>query len=139
MKLEDLEKKNIYQVPNKYFDQLPGSIMARVSVTEEKSSIFSFWQIPYFRNALTCFTLIIAFVFTFLLTPKPITKKDFELTSVSDKEVLDYLLQADEINHQDLTELAQTSIDITHEFIEASTEDLLQITDPMDVEEIIMN
>ena len=37
MKLEDIKKKNIYTVPDKYFDQLPTRIQARVN---EKKPVF---------------------------------------------------------------------------------------------------
>ena len=47
MKLEDIKKKNIYTVPDKYFDQLPTRIQSRVNEQKPVSWLSWDWRLSY--------------------------------------------------------------------------------------------
>ena len=47
MKLEDIKKKNIYSVPDKYFDQLPTRIQSRVNEKKPVSGLYLNWSLVY--------------------------------------------------------------------------------------------
>ena len=63
MKLEDIKKKNIYSVPDKYFDQLPTRIQARVNESKPVFSISWSRNLIYKIAAPTLVIIFIAFYF----------------------------------------------------------------------------
>lgn len=54
-KLEDLSRKNIFKVPDGYFEKLPGIIQARVAKPEPKT-----WFAPALKFAMPVVALVIA-------------------------------------------------------------------------------
>jgi hypothetical protein len=132
MKLDDLPKKNIYQVPDRYFDQLPGRVMARVREKESASNpvaMLAFWRQPYLRAGLAALAFLLTFIFLFTLQsnqPQPGTPSDVLLADVTEKEALDYLMVSDQLETQDLTGLPLPDQDLSHEFIQVSQDELQQ-------------
>jgi hypothetical protein len=142
MRLEDLPKKNIYQVPDRYFDQLPAKVMARVRDKEAASNPvawLTFWHQPFLRGALAGLALVLSFIFIFTINsdqPQSSDTSEALLSSVSETEALDFLMNSDELETQDLTGLPLSDEDLSHEFIQVSQEDLLQAVENEDLGEI---
>jgi hypothetical protein len=139
MKLKDLPKKNIYQVPDRYFDQLPGVVMARVRERESAHNplaLFTFWRQPLLRGALAGLALVLSFVYIFTFNsdqPQSVAASDTLLANVTEKEALDYLMASDQLDDQDLTGLSLPDADLSHEFIQVSQEELLQAVENEDL------
>jgi len=91
-KLEDIPKKHPFNVPEDYFDRLPGMIQARIEkesgVKEEK---------PYFRYALQYAlpVIVLAIVAVIYLVPQKSQDVDTLLASVSTEELVAYLEQSE--------------------------------------------
>jgi len=143
MKLEDLEKKNIYQVPQNYFDKLPGRVMMQVQENNpaEQVSIWVSRRYFYCRSALVGLVLILTFVCIFLLNSQPSLKETSTslLARISDKEALDYLVSTEKLETRDLTLLSQANTDLAHEFIQVSREDVLRELEELELEELELN
>lgn len=102
-KLEDIPKKTIFEVPEGYFDKLPGVIQSRIA---EKSPVRE--QASYFalslRYALPAIVLIAASVFVYQ-TYYNNQPSDVEsiLASVDSQDLVDYL-DEDEVSMEDILE-----------------------------------
>jgi hypothetical protein len=147
MKLDDLPKKNIYQVPDRYFDQLPGVVMARVREKEAANNpvtISTFWRQPLLRVALASLALVLTFFIIFSTNSNQSNSSQSNsssgsevlLSSVSEKDAVEYLMTSDRLETQDLTILALTDEDMSHEFIQVSQEEILQAVENEDLGEI---
>lgn len=137
MKPEDLQRKNIYRVPENYFDKLPGKIMARVTESPVKQHQYIFsgsWNI-YLKGALASVVLVVAFIFLFLFKQQPAAESHELLASISNKEAIEYLSEMEKLESQDLSLLSQSEQDLSHEFIQASQEDILEEVGQVDLEE----
>jgi hypothetical protein len=132
MKLDDLPKKNIYQVPDRYFDQLPGRVMARVREKESANNpvaMLAFWRQPFLRAGLAALALVLTFIYLFTFKsgqPQPGAGSEALLANVTEKEALEYLMVSDQLETRDLTGLPLSDQDLSHEFIQVSQEELQQ-------------
>lgn len=90
MRLEDIEKKNIYTVPDKYFDQLPTRIQARV--TKKKWGFgFSFnWNLAVKVAAPAFAIILILFYFGIPGSTNSLNAEEI-LAQVSTEDVIAYL------------------------------------------------
>lgn len=91
-KLEDIPKKQLFEVPEGYFDHLPGLIQVRVSKQEEQSA----WQ-PYLGYGLKFAipTLAIGVVALFLWNgPTPQSAEEV-LASINSEQLVAYLQETD--------------------------------------------
>ena len=99
-KLEDIPRKNVFEVPEGYFDRLPGIIQARVAEKENSHA----WS-PYFRYslqyALPALILVVASIFYFR-TPEALSVQDL-LASVDSEQLVAYLGESD-LNTDELLE-----------------------------------
>jgi hypothetical protein len=142
MKLDDLPKKNIYQVPDRYFDQLPARVMSRVREKEASNyqlAILTFLRQPFLRGALAGLALVLSFIFIFTHNsqqPNSSTDSELLLSSISEKDALDYLMASDQLETQDLTILSLSDEDRSHEFIQVSQEAILQAVEQGDLGDI---
>ena len=140
MKLDDLPKKNIYRVPDRYFDQLPGVVMARVREKEAAHNpvaIFTFWRQPLLlRVALASLAIILSCIVIFNHSNQSNSSSSGEmlLSSVSEKDAVDYLMTSNQLETQDLTILSLSDEDMSHEFIQVSQEEILQAVENEDLE-----
>lgn len=91
-KLEDIPKKQLFEVPEGYFDRLPGLIQARVS-RQEKQSVGQ----PYLRYGLKYAlpTFAIAVVTLFLWTGPTTQSAEEVLASISSEQLVAYLQETD--------------------------------------------
>ena len=143
MKLDELPKKNIYEVPADYFEKLPGVMMTRVQGKHRRSQ--SAWafvgQAYWLRNALAGLALVLGIFFIFLFnsnlnTTQPDQNPEVLLAKVSKTEAMDYLLNNEQIHATDLAYLSQADEDISYEFIQASEDDIwheIELTDLNDI------
>lgn len=112
-KLENIPKKNIYKVPEGYFDQLPMVLQARIEALQPKAQPKPWLQYS-FRYALPMVILAAATIFLFKPRQSEVEKL---LASVSTTELVAYL-QETTLTTEDLLE--------DYEFDEASAEAIEQ-------------
>ena len=110
-KLEDIPKKHPFEVPEGYFDSLPGIIQSRIA---DKSEVRE--AKPYFRYALQYAlpVVILAIVTIIYVVPSKPQSIDSMLSSVSTEELVAYLEQS-EITTEELLE----TIELNDENVEA--------------------
>lgn len=90
MRLEDIEKKNIYKVPDKYFDQLPTRIQSR---TAKKKPAFGFslnWNLAV-KVAVPAFAVILILFYFGIPRGTNNLSADEILAQVSTEDVIAYL------------------------------------------------
>jgi hypothetical protein len=98
-KLEDISKKNIFEVPEGYFDRLPGVIQSRI-VTKPKESFQWTMALKY---AIPVILLAVVGIFWFNNTPvNPYAMED-QLATVQEDQLSLYLNDAD-LTTDDLAE-----------------------------------
>lgn len=102
-RLEDIPKKNIYQVPEGYFDRLPGVIQSRV--TESKRSYQFTWGVAV-RYALPVFIGLAAGIFWYQSN----RSVEDKLEKI-DVEQLAYFLEDSDFTTEELTETVTWSED----------------------------
>lgn len=143
MKLDELPKKNIYEVPAGYFEKLPGVMMARVQ--EKSYAPKPVWalltQTYWLRSSLAGLALVIAIFSLFLFNSpnQPAQNPDELIAAVSKTEAMDYLLNNEQLHPNDLAYLSQADQDISYEFIQASEEDIWQEVEFEDLHDITFN
>ena len=116
-KLEDIPKKMLFEVPEGYFDKLPGVIQARVSEKRPESAWAGFGSFAV-KFALPVIAVIAAGVF---YLSSPVTVSAEELLAGIDSEQLVAYLQESDLNADDLLE----SIPLDLEEADAIEEDAL--------------
>lgn len=94
MKLEEIKKKNIYTVPDKYFDQLPTRIQSRVNEKTPVSTLHWNWGWLYKLAIPAAAVLFLIFYFgkTDFNTPQ---NAEAILDQVSTDDVIAYLSEMD--------------------------------------------
>ena len=99
-KLDEIPKKNVFEVPDGYFDRLPMKILARLETPAQTPSI-SIWNL-IFRYALP--SVIAVFALVYFLRPKSYEPEDL-LAGIASEHLIAYLHDSD-INESDLLEAA---------------------------------
>lgn len=138
--IEDLEKKQVFKVPDGYFEQLPELIRDNVQVQKPGFSLFPFPAVARYGMALISLCLIV--VAGYFLN-KPAARQvppEQILSQVSGKEIIQYLQQT-ELSQYDLVEKA-TEADIilenkALEEVDISQDMILEEYDPELIEELI--
>lgn len=95
-RLEDIPKKNIFQVPDGYFEKLPGVIHARVAKPEK-----AVWFVPMLKYALPVLAVVVLGILWFS-NPKG-NSFDEQLASIQTEQLIAYLDDSD-LNFDELTE-----------------------------------
>lgn len=115
-KLDDIPKKGIYEVPEGYFDRLPGIIQARVAENSPRQVAR-----PYFRYALQYAVpvILLAVISLFLLKPKTTQGAEELMASVATQDLVSYLEDSDITVEQLLF-----SIDVDDELVDAIEEEV---------------
>jgi len=90
MKLEDIKKKNIYTVPDKYFDQLPTRIQSKVNEKKPVSWFSWDWKLSY-KVAMPAIAVVLFVLF--LVKPDSNINQDpgTLLAEVSTEDIIAYL------------------------------------------------
>ncbi|QMU29731.1 hypothetical protein [Adhaeribacter radiodurans] len=143
-KLENLPKSNLYRVPDKYFEKLPGVIMERVNpgtLTTENNWLSSLWTT--YRIAFTSVFLLISFVAAFLgaqnLSVINNSASGINLVNISRGDALEYVLLQDEVDSRDMAELSFTDADLSTDFTNLTPNDILETVDEQQLEEVYFN
>jgi hypothetical protein len=99
-KLEDIPKKDIFEVPDGYFDRLPGIIQARVANTKRESA----W-LPYFTQGLKyALPVVVIGVVSFFYFSNPKEQSaEMMIASIDSGQLVAYLDDSD-ISTDDLLE-----------------------------------
>ena len=112
-KLEDIPKKNIFEVPEGYFDRLPGIIQARVSESKPSFGWHLFWVALRYAVAV----LLVVAVGIFWFTRGSLSSMDkikSELASIDPGQLVEYL-DEHELATEDLAErIAWSSEDLNN-------------------------
>lgn len=126
-KLEDIPKKGIFEVPEGYFERLPGIIQSRVAETRPGTTTR-----PYTRYALQYAlpVVLLLIVAVFFLKPNKSLTAEGLLASVSTEELANYLEQSD-LSLEELLDNA-TYDDTIVEAIEAEAFTLLPVEEAME-------
>ena len=130
-KLEDIPKKSIFEVPEGYFEKLPGVIQSRVSEINpgrERTSYLIF----SFRYALGAIVLVAASIFTYQYYNTPPTDVESILASVDSQDLVEYL-DSDEVSIEEILENIDTNEINPDELrtmeLDFSDEDLMDLSD----------
>src|SRR5258705_12094994 len=94
-KLEDIPKKNIFEVPEGYFERLPGVIQTRISVSPSSPTGFPYWG-KVLRYALPVLLLLGAGIFWYRNDSFPSkVSVQSELASIRPDQLAAYLVEHD--------------------------------------------
>lgn len=113
MKLEDIQKKNIYKVPDDYFDKLPGIIQSKVQ--KEKPEYTPWWQVlrrPAFAYAIPAVVVILTAAYVFLIQPDNTLQQEDILASVSTEDLIAYVEMSDMTTDEILEEIDIESVNM---------------------------
>jgi hypothetical protein len=107
IRVDDLEKKNVFSVPDRYFDHLPSEIQARVS-SRNRAGSFSFaWLLR--AGAFASIALLVMCLWYF--NGQSDSTPEAQLAQVSTEEIATYL-QDSEVTQRELIDiLALTTTD----------------------------
>ena len=109
-KLEDISKKNIFEVPDGYFEKLPGIIQARVAKPEPTP-----WFVPTLKFALPIFAILAVGIFWY--SSQSQNTIEAQLPAIQTAQLVAYLHDAT-LNFDDLTESVTWSEDDLNELEE---------------------
>ncbi|MEP0987253.1 hypothetical protein [Ekhidna sp.] len=105
-KLDDIEKKKPFEVPEKYFEELPLKIQTRIN--EEKVESYS-WKVPAWGLAMAAsILLLITFIF---IIPESGPDPEKLLAEVSQDELIAYLDQI-ELDEYDIASAFDDNMDV---------------------------
>jgi hypothetical protein len=137
--LEDIPKKTIFEVPEGYFEKLPGVIQSRIAEqnpVRERISYFAF----SLRYALPAIVLIAASIFVYesYYNAQP-TDAESILASVDSQDLVDYL-DEDEVSIEDILEdVGADDInpdELNTMELDFSEEDLLDLSDEFENDQL---
>lgn len=92
-KLEDIPKKQIFEVPEGYFEKLPGIIQSRVATARSETSLWGARSLSL-QYVLPAVVLISAGIFWFTRSQSDLTTENI-LASVQTQDLVTYLGEAD--------------------------------------------
>lgn len=133
-KLNDIDKKQVFEVPEGYFDQLPLRIQKRLETPQRTVAWF---QLPVMRYAVPVVVLMVAGLFWIYSGNKSIEE---QLSAIDDSELVAYLQESDlnseeleeafQLDEQDVLELQTTMFNT----LESSEEVLEELIDDYTIE-----
>jgi hypothetical protein len=92
MKLDDIKKKNIYTVPDKYFDQLPARIQSRVNDKDPVSAPYWKWV---FKLAVPAIAVVFIILYFGKIDRNISQDANAILAQVSTDDIIAYLADID--------------------------------------------
>ncbi|MBY0433130.1 MAG: hypothetical protein K2U26_03380 [Cyclobacteriaceae bacterium] len=136
-KLEDIPKKNVFEVPEGYFDRLPGVIQSRIA-EEKKQTRWSVYLGFSLKYALPVLVIGAGIVF-YLSRPAALSAEEL-LATVDTQQLVAYLDET-EVNSDELLEGAPLSDDEASALqddsmneLEMNGNDVQQLTDEFGVD-----
>jgi len=129
-KLEDIPKKQVFEVPEGYFEKLPGIVQSRVAKPGEERR----WWFVYRYSLRIALPAMILLAFGIFWYNQPQADKSAEgiLASIQTEDLVAYLSEADLTTEELLEDVQLNDEDVIH--IEESVYEF-QLSDP-DFEEI---
>jgi hypothetical protein len=104
-KLDEIPKKNIYEVPEGYFDRLALKIQSRTEVATPSKPVGQWsWALRYALPAM-----VIGAALVFIFKPKVITDTQTLLASIPSEHLVAFLDESD-MSEQDLLEVIQFDV-----------------------------
>ncbi len=99
-KLDDIPKRDIFEVPDGYFDKLPLIIQARLEKPEA-------WSLPVWNMALRYAlpVIVVGFALVFIFKPKTMHDPEGLLAEIGSDHLVAFLHDSD-VSEQDLLEVA---------------------------------
>ncbi|WP_246000525.1 hypothetical protein [Pontibacter diazotrophicus] len=124
MKLNDIPKRNVHQVPEGYFDRLPMQIMERTARREQVTATAwyaSLWR-PV-RHAMAPLILLLMFVGIYFFNIQQNQQQEMVTTvaSLSDEEIMVYLDTYAQVETADFEEHSLADQDLAVEFLNVSS------------------
>ncbi|MDW7693561.1 hypothetical protein R9C00_02310 [Flammeovirgaceae bacterium SG7u.111] len=107
MKLEDIDKGNIFQTPEGYFEELSTKIQARAA---KRSNTRLEQALPIFKIAFPSLAFCLLLFSWFYFTPKEVEQEQDIFSSLSKADIKLYLMEED-ISPEELVELASQTND----------------------------
>ncbi len=144
MKLEDINKKNIYSVPDKYFDQLPARVQARIQAKKPEGFFSLNWSFTY---KVAAPALAMAMLVLFFWFDNPVRNQSAEslLAQVATDDLIAYLETTDITTDEIIESIDFENIDLDlseetpiMEGIEMNEESINSILDEFGVDEDIL-
>ncbi|MBD1397153.1 hypothetical protein H9Q13_08260 [Pontibacter sp. JH31] len=123
IKLSDIPRHNVYQVPEKYFDRLPMQIMERTAGAGYTPAPWYVAALKPLRLALAplVLLLVVGVVYFTQLKDQP-EQQVVNLATVTDTDIVDYLSTYAVLESTDLAELTSLSDqEMTAEFLNVSS------------------
>ncbi|PVY38908.1 hypothetical protein [Pontibacter virosus] len=122
-KLSDLPKRNIYEVPEKYFDRLPAQIMERTAGAGYSPAPWYAAAWKPLRLALAPLMLVLVLgVLYFVNLNNKADQPIANLASIQDEDILNYLSTYAVLESSDFAELRTVSEnEMTSEFLNVSS------------------
>ena len=114
MKLEEIKKKNIYTVPDKYFDQLPTRIQSRVNEKKPVFGILSSWKLVL-KVAAPAFVVILMLFYIGVENYNSIQTPENILAQVSTDDLIAYLGTTDLTTEDIIEEIDFSTINLNFE------------------------
>ena len=137
--LQDIEPKQLFSVPENYFEQLPAAIQERIGGQKEKTI---FWLFPWVRYSLTVASLVLVLLcgYIFYFSDRQTNKPDAVLSDLSNQEIVDYLRQSEVTQYEVIETAAKANISLEEAIpqnAEFSNDLLLEEIDPQNLEDYI--
>lgn len=122
LKLNDIPKHNIYEVPEKYFDRLPSQIMERTAARGNTRSPWYSTSWKPVRLALVPLVLLLVVGILYLANLKDQSSQQvIHLATVPDADIVDYLSTYAVLESSDFADLTSVSgQELTAEFLNVS-------------------
>lgn len=105
-KLEDIPKKQVFTVPEHYFDKLPGVLQSRIEARGARRETFGAYS---WKLALPAVIVAVAGVF-WLIGPAEPADAESILASVETPDLVAYLNESDDVSIDDVLE----SVEFNH-------------------------
>ncbi len=120
-KLEDIPKNSVFEVPDGYFDRLPGVIQARVATVKPEPV----WS-PFLRYGLKYALPVMAIVVAALFYRSPLGSQSTEdlIASINSADLVAYLGDSD-MSSDDLLDVIPLDIHEANAIQESSMEEIM--------------
>lgn len=142
MKLEDINKDNIFKVPDNYFENFPERLQKRIEETEQQKKTPVIRLRPIINIAAAAVILMFV-VYGITQINDNSTSIDQILSEISSEDLVNYLVESDMSTDEfleslDMSVIASTEDPITDEFIPSDPLDEETIDELLDEYEIEM-
>jgi len=142
MKLEDINKDNIFKVPDNYFENFPERLQKRIEETEQQKKTPVIRLRPIINIAAAAVILMFV-VYGITQINDNSTSVDQILSEISSEDLVNYLVESDMSTDEfleslDMSVIASTEDPITDEFIPSDPLDEETIDELLDEYEIEM-